>query len=541
MVNESGALDTKENKETTEKQTLGECKQLKKNERMMHSQEKKLERQFKKQQKLLQSEQNKRIALAKRMEKKEFKNDKKLEKQELVVQKKAKERETKNAKMLEKKKLNDEKKEQKQKSRFANRNVADWFKLDNAGIIYPSIKDENWSFVVRFFAVLNEEIDVSRLQIAVNETMKRFPTFNVGLKPGLFWNYFEEKSLPPIVEKEEKFPCSSFELYDPKSHIVRVLYYQNRISVECFHGIADGRSILKFFNSLLRRYFILGGMKIESTEGALEILDKPRKEEFEDAFNRYCTKGEKGKLKEAKAYHIKGTNEEFGVCNATMGTISVSKVKEVAKSYDCTLTEFLVSELAYAIYKKNIKHNKPIKMSVPIDLRQFFESETLRNFSAYINIELPPKVDGYILQDVIDLVKQAFTKITKENMQAFINNNVGMQKNFLIKIVPLRLKNVVIKLVYHAVGEAYQTMNVSNIGLVKTPEEFSEKIIKYGVNLGRPKYNAKTVGIISYNDNMVITISSKVKENDIEEEFFKSLATLGTPVLIESNRRDYYA
>lgn len=536
MVNESDVLDveTKENKETTEKQTLGECKQLKKNAKIMRTQEKKLKKEFKKQQKLLQAEQNKRIVLAKRMEKKELNSNKRIEKQKLAVQRRSEKRESKNAKMLEKK-------EQKQKSRFANRNVADWFKLDNAGIIYPSIKDENWSFVVRFFAVLNEEIDVPRLQTAVNESMKRFPTFNVGLKPGLFWNYFEEKTYPPRVEKEEKFPCSSFELYDPKSHIVRILYYQNRISVECFHGVADGRSILKFFNSVLRRYFILGGMKIESTEGALEILDKPRKEEFEDAFNRYCTKGEKGKLKEVKAYHIKGTTEEFGVCNATMGTMSVAKVKEVAKSYECTITEFLVSELAYAIYKRNTKHNKPIKMSVPIDLRQFFESETLRNFSAYINVEIKPSENGYILQDIIDIVKSAFKEITKENLQAFINNNVGMQKNFLIKIVPLRLKNVVIKLVYQAVGEAYQTMNVSNIGLVKTPEEFKEKIIKYGVNLGRPKYNPKTVGIVSFNDNLVITISSKIKENDIEEEFFKSLTTLGIPVLIESNRRDYYA
>lgn len=521
---QNGVIEEKPNEENelTKTQIRKDSANLKKNKKLMYHQEKKLKKEFKKQQRLLQSEQNKRIKLTEKAEKNKIKAEKKLEKKKQIS-----ERQTQ---------------KQEEKKQLATKNgMSDWFKLDNAGIIYPSIKDENWSFVVRFFVVLNEEIDVTRLQTAVNESMRRFPTFNVGLKQGLFWNYFEEKATPPMVEREEKFPCSSFELYDPKSHIVRVLYYKNRISVECFHGVADGRSILKFFNSLLRRYFILGGMKIESTEGALEVLDKPRTEEKEDAFNRFCTKGEKGKLKEAKAFHIKGTNEEFGVCNATMGTVSVTKLKEVAKSYECTITEFLVAELAYAIYKKNKKHNKPIKMSVPIDLRQFFESETLRNFSAYINVEIAPNENGYILQDIIDIVKNAFKEITKENMQAFINNNVGIQKNFLIKLVPLRLKNVVIKLVYQAVGEAYQTMNVSNIGLVKVPEEFKEKIIKYGVNLGRPKYNSKTVGIISFNDNMVITISSKIKENDIEEEFFKSLAILGIPVLIESNRRDYYA
>lgn len=462
----------------------------------------------------------------------EQKQAKKLEKQEKKKQKKE---------LNRLKKQNQLQKKSEENKKYLKNKLADWFKLDNAGTLYPSIKDENWSFVVRFFVLLTEPIDVEKLQLAVDETMVRFPTFNVGLKPGLFWNYFEEKSTPPKVEKEEKFPCSSFELYDPKSHIVRVLYYNNRISVECFHAVADGRSILKFFNSLLRRYFILCGTKIESTLGDLDVLDKPRNAEKEDAFNRFCTNGAKAKYKECKAFHIKGTSEEFGVCNAITGTMSVKQLKEIAKSYDATITEYMVSELAYAIYKKYPKHNKPIKMSVPIDLRQFFDSETLRNFSAYININIPPKEDGYILQDILDIIKHAFTEITKENMQAFINNNVSMQKNIFIKLAPLKLKNVIIKLAYHAVGEAYQTMNVSNIGVVKVPPEFAQKIIKYGVNLGRPKYNAKTVGIISFQDNLCITISSKIKENDIEEEFFKSLSAKGVHILIESNRRDYYA
>ncbi len=470
-------------------------------------------------------------------ETKQQKKEAKLLRKQKIKADKAKQKELKAIKRQQAK----QKRQDRIKKLYTKNKLADWFKLDNAGTLYPSIKDENWSFVVRFFACLNEPVDPEKLQQAVQDTMPRFPTFNVGLKPGLFWNYFEEKSTVPKVEKEEKFPCSSFELYDPKSHIVRVLYYNNRISVECFHAVADGRSILKFFNSLLRRYFILCGTKIDCTLGAVEVLDKPRSEEKIDAFNRFSTNGKKAKYKEQKAFHIKGTNEEFGVCNAIMGTMSVNQLKEVAKSYNATITEYIVAELAYAIYKLNPKHNRPIKMSVPIDLRQFFETETLRNFSAYINVEIPPKADGYILQDIIDIIKHAFTEITKENMQAFINNNVGMQKNIFIKLAPLKLKNMIIKLAYHAVGEAYQTMNVSNIGRVVAPPEFADKILKYGVNLGRPKYNAKTVGIISFQDNCVITISSKIKETNIEKEFFKSLSAKGIQILIESNRRDYYA
>ena len=434
-----------------------------------------------------------------------------------------------------------QKKLENKKERLEKNRLADWFKLDNAATIYPSIKDENWSFVVRFSAILNEKVDKDVLQQAVIDTMPRFPTFNVGLKQGIFWNYFEEKSTFPKVTKEEKFPCISFDLFDNKSHIVRILYYNNRISVECFHGVADGRSILVFLNTLLRRYFILKGVDIKSTEGCLNTLDKPRKEGAEDAFFKNSTKGEKSTKKENMAFHIKGTKEEFGVVNAIMGTMSVKQVKGVAKSFGCTITEFLVSYLAFAVWKKNKNHNKPIKISVPIDLRQFFETETLRNFSGYINVEIPPKSTDYLLMDIIEIVKEEFNSINRDNMQAFINSNVGMQKNFFIKIVPLFLKNLIIKLVYRAMGEAYQTMNISNIGVVKVPQEFEGKIEKYCINLGRPKYNAKTVGVISYNDNLVITFSSKIKETDVEEAFFSGLSQLGINVLIESNRRDLYA
>lgn len=418
---------------------------------------------------------------------------------------------------------------------------SEWFKLDNAAIIYPSIKDENWTFVFRISALLKEAVNPTLLQTAVDDTMPRFPTFNVGLKQGIFWNYFEGKATFPKVKKEKKFPCHNFDIFSSKEHIVRVLYYNNRVSVECFHGIADGRSVLKFFNSLLRRYFILQGVEIVSEDGCLNTLDKPRKEEAEDAFATYCTKGKKSAHKEEKAFRLGGTPEEFGVVNATMGTMSVSKVKEVAKSYNCSLTEFLVSTLAYCIWKKNKKHSRPIKISVPIDLRRFFETETLRNFSSYINVAIPKKNGEYTLEEIIEIVKAELKRIDRDYLTAFINSNVSLQKNVFIKVVPLFLKNFFIKLCFKAWGEAYQTINVSNLGLVNSPPEFGSLIEKYSVNLGRPKYNAKTVGVVSFGDSMVWTFSSKVKENDIEQAFFSKLTSLGIDVFIETNRRDIYA
>ena len=429
---------------------------------------------------------------------------------------------------------------QKIKTRLEKYSVAEWFKLDNAATIYPSLTDENWSFVVRISALLKQEVKPEILQLAVNDAMQRFPTFNVGLKRGIFWDYFEEKNFSPIIKKE-KFPCTKFKVFNGKKHIIRILYYNNRISLECFHGIADGRGMLIFFNSILRRYFVLLGEKIESLEGCLDVLDKPQKEEIEDSFFKNGTKDKKVAHHEEKAFLLKGTEEEHGVVNATMGTIDVPKLKEVAQKYNATITEYLASVMLYVIWDKHRNTKRPIKISIPIDLRRFFNSKTLRNFSGYINVKLPKKNEDYKLEEIISIVKKDFSRINKEYLTGFINSNISMQKNFFIKAIPIMLKQPIINLCYKCWGENYQTINMSNLGLVKVPPEFDKYVDKYCVNLGRPKYNPKTVGVISYKDKMVITFSSKVKELDLERDFFTYLSkTDEIPVLIESNRRDLY-
>ena len=427
----------------------------------------------------------------------------------------------------------------KKKSLIIKRNtISTWLTLDNAATIYPSIREEKWDFVFRLSAVLNELVDINTLQQAVDDITPRFPSFFVKLKKGFFWNYFETQEKRLLVEKEDKFPCSRFSGQKNK-HIIRVLVYNHRISVECFHAIADGKSVLKFLNSLLKRYFELQGTKLSSSIGCLDYLDKPRREELADSFFEFEDDSKKLKHKEKKAYYIKGTEEEYGVINSTIGIMSVGKVKQIAKDYNAKLFEFIIANLAFVIAKRAKTTDCPVKISVPIDLRQFFESESLRNFAGYINIEVPCRKYESVTE-VLPYVQSAMEEITKDRMQSFINSNVAMQKNFFIKVIPLFIKNFFIKLFFKAWGESYQTLALSNLGMVKVPEEFGGLVDYYEFNVGRPKYNAKSAGLISFGDKLVFTMSSKIKENTTERDFFVQLAKLGAEVTINTNRRDLY-
>lgn len=416
-----------------------------------------------------------------------------------------------------------------------------WLTLDNAGVIYPSIREENWDFVYRVSVLLKSPVDSSILQKTVEDLTPRFPSFFVKLKTGFFWSYFENDGKFLKVEKEEDFPCQRFKK-GSNEHLIRVLYYNNRISVECFHALADGRSTLKFLNSLIKHYFELSGEKIEGEVGCLNVLDKPKPEEVADSFSEYVDDSKKLKHKELRAYRIEGTQEDFGVINSTLATMSVAQLKEVAKLHNCKMFEFLISVLGFAIWKRasrSKKKNRPIKISVPIDLRQFFPSESLRNFSGYLNVEIPIKKE-YTLGEVIEIVKLEMAKIDKSLMQGFINSNVAIKSNFFIKIIPLFIKNFFINMFFRLWGESYQTLAVSNLGLNIVPDEFSEFVERFEFNVGRPKYNAKSMGIVSFGDKLVCILSSKIKENITEKDFFTELSKLGVDIIIESNRRDLY-
>lgn len=421
---------------------------------------------------------------------------------------------------------------------YKKKKIAPWLRLDNAGQIYPPAKKRNWNFVYRITAVTKDKVEPAILQKALEDIIPRFPSFNVCLKDGLFWNYFERASRKLNIIKDTEFPCSAFDLSDSNSNLIRVIYDDFKICFECFHALSDGRGSLTFLNSLLARYFTILGVDIEDMDKVKSYKDMPTAEELEDSFIKYYNKDKTKRPQERPAYKIKGDTLEDGVVNLTIGEFSVKQLKEVAKKQNCSLTVLLSACIGYVTYQNRVNTKKPVRISVPIDCRTRFKSETLRNFSTYINVD----VDGenLKLEDCINIFKSAFEKIDNNYIQSNINANVKLQKNWLIKLVPLFLKSIIMKNAFNHMGENYQTLAFSNIGIVSAPEEFKDLIERYEVNLGRSGYNTKSVGVISYDDKLTITFSSNIEENDTEKEYFRLLSSLGAEIKIYSNRRDIY-
>jgi len=212
-----------------------------------------------------------------------------------------------------------------------NDNDAKWWRLDNAALLFPAVTSKKVTNVFRLAANLKEPVDKDALQRASDKIFERLPALNVGLRNGLFWSYFEELPYMPQVKEERSYPMQQFKK-NRKKHLLRIMYYKNKIILEIFHSIADGVGASKILTYLLIAYFMELGIKTISTD--FDLNDFQKEEEIEDSFSKYADLKTFEKRDSEKAYQIKGSPLPYDKLYEYLAFTSISQIKEVAKKYN---------------------------------------------------------------------------------------------------------------------------------------------------------------------------------------------------------------
>ena len=414
-----------------------------------------------------------------------------------------------------------------------------WYKLDNAALIYPPNKSRKWIAMFRIAAVLAEKVDPEALQTAADDVLPRFPTMKVELRKGFFWYYFDDNSTKFKIEPETKYPCQMIKMVN-RNYLFRIMYQNYRVTLESFHSLTDGTGAFLFLNTLLRRYFELTGKPVTGYEGCLNYLDIPDFEESEDSFNKTADFRRFMPRKEDKAFQMKLPRSETGVFWVTHGTADISALKDAAKKHGASIGPFITAILMYSIYmyKEGLpykKNNRRIKLSITADLRRFFESRTLRNFAMYMNLG----IDGnreYTFEEVLAEVQKAYPLMNKEYCLGVINTNVHSQRNPIVRALPLFIKNPALRLSFRMYGERLNTGTFSNLGNIAAPPEFKDYVKRYETVIGPQLRQSAALSAAGFNGKMVLTFSGRAKEPVIERLFFKTLASFGVDVTIDGNR-----
>jgi len=408
-----------------------------------------------------------------------------------------------------------------------NKKIKKWYKLDNAAKIFPPTSTKKDPKVFRISCELYEDVDGRFLQEALNLTIEEYPMFLSSLKKGLFWYYLETASVVPKVEEEKTLICDNM---DP-SLLFRVSYYKKRINLEMHHALTDGTGTIFFIKSLVTNY-------LESKYNIKDKILVDNSSIFEkesNSFEKYYKKMRKLEIPKGKsAYNLKGNRYPEERLKVIEGVLPMDKVLSCSKDYNTTVTIYLVSVLIKSIASNMSRREKrkPIVITVPVNLRKYFKSNTARNFFSTINISYKSKNDNEKLEDIINCVSNQFEEnLNKEKLDRQMNDLALLENLFVIRIVPLFVKNLVLKY-FHLRDKKNQTMTLSNIGIIEMPKELQKYVKLFDVMASTDKTQ---LCMCSYLNKMVLTFTTHFVDTEIEKNFFKELNSGDTEIMINDN------
>ena len=417
-----------------------------------------------------------------------------------------------------------------------------WYKLDLSATVYPTLQRRDFSSVYRLSVKLKDNVDPALLQQALDLTLPRFPTYKVAIRKGLFWRYLEPNSRPgPFVQEDIKNPCMPMHFKSNNRYLIRVYYYGSRISLEAHHCLGDGTGGMCLLQTLTSVYLGLLGHKITPSGFVLKLDEDPDPGELEDAYMRYATAKVKPPRPSEKTYRIRGTKEPFYTLNIVDGVMSVSEVMKTARQYGATITEYLNAVLLYALLQKQtaefLLKYKPVRIAMPVNLRRFFPSKTLRNFITMVYPSIDPRLGEYSFEEIVTQVHNFMRYYINEKfLCGDITTNAATKHNFLIRIVPLFLKDLVVRTFYTRVQDKNSSAGLTNMGALKVPEDMKPYIERFDIYMGQPFSSRTNCAIISFEDILTVNFASSIVESDVERYFFRKLVQDGIHVKIESNR-----
>ena len=416
-----------------------------------------------------------------------------------------------------------------------------WDRLDNTAHLFPVIAGESMSNVYRISVTLKELVRPELLQQALDMVLPKFDGFNLRLRQGVFWYYFEENGKPaPRVREENAFPCRYIRQNKNHSYMFRVTYYKYRINLEVFHVLTDGMGGINFLKELTYQYLRLAHEELQEKLG--NTLSSDTSLNREDSFLKNYKKSSAKGYQTKKAYLIKGEKlppGEFGVMH---GYMQIPELKKVCHAYGASINEYLVSVYIWSVYTEclhGMPSQRPIRVAVPVNLRPYFNSNTTKNFFVMVSAEFHPQKEVYTFEEVLHIVQESLrSQINREHLEKLFSYNVSNEKLLIARAVPLFLKNIAMKYVYTTSALA-NTATVTNIGNISVAEEYRPYVEMFHSFLAMSKGQHLKGTICSYGDTLVFSFSYDLVEPDVQRGFFRKIAADGIQVEIESNGVHY--
>lgn len=410
-----------------------------------------------------------------------------------------------------------------------------WYKTDNVAKVFLASFNRRDTRTMRVGCTLTEDVDPELLEQALELALEDRPQYAVRIRRGFFWHYIESTDAVPHVTQEKGRPCPILygREYGGVLHFA-VTYYKRRISLDMFHALSDGTGILDFFYVILGEYMKLAhpdeteGLKMGSGAAAADLT--------QNSFSQYYGQTSKGAqipvTKNKKSYHHPGRKLPYDQLQFIEISMDPAEIKSRAKAMGVGITAYLGALFVMALRKDMPASARklPITVSLPVNLRQIFPSETSRNFFNSINVSFEYDPDA-----TLESVAKSFEVQLKEGMEP---ERIAMQMDayekieryFFIRMVPLIIKQPVVRR-FSRMENKRISFVLSNLGKIKLDERIEPYVESFSAFCS---HSEVFTTVFTYKDTLKFGMTYAYSDTRMLKNFVRTLTQDGVNVTVNA-------
>ena len=404
--------------------------------------------------------------------------------------------------------------------------------VDRYGSIFFFFSNCDLTTAPRHIIRMTEPVDPELLKEALKITLLRFPQMGLGLKRGEKQYQYRLLDKPPVVLPFEDISPYYIGSDDTNGYLFCCGYKENTIYLEYQHCTSDGRGFNEFIKCVLFYYLKLRGYAIEN-DGSIRTLETDfQPAENEDGFVKLqkAEQSDENHIDDVPAFHLPeydGHEDDDEL--TTEITMPFSQVRRFVKQNDISPLTFLMTAICHAIYRTyyvGTDHDEAIVAEVPMDLRTYIKSPTVRFFVALLDLpfyyeyfQLPfveacQKLSAFF--DTQRALPHAAFWALKNSNRVYTGHNADMPIDEKEKMMREQARAYIRR----------DSFILTNIGPFNIPISMERHIADYGAILPCA-HQPFGILVSSYRDTLKIALSQRDMRPDLVNNLVNVLGEIG--------------
>lgn len=197
------------------------------------------------------------------------------------------------------------------------------------------------------------------------------------------------------------------------------------------------------------------------------------------------------------------------------------------------LTALLLAFMTEAAHAASDESRGDISIQVPVNMRKFCPSKTLRNFSMYCSVRTPWAEAGEAERLLPDITRQLSERASETAMRGMLASTAEMVR--LLGRVPLAVKRPAARIAYGFLGERAFTSTLSNLGAAKLPPEVEAHVEKLDFVLGTGERARAACAMVTLKGRALRSVTKLTDDKTFETRLLSLLEGAGVPVKLSGS------